>query len=41
VQEVALLEVQDNVEVPPLATVVGLALSDTLGAGEVSVTVAD
>jgi hypothetical protein len=32
VQEVASLEVQFNVDVPPLATVLGLALSDTIGA---------
>ena len=31
VQEVALLEDQLNVEMPPLATVFGLALSDTVG----------
>jgi hypothetical protein len=38
---VALLEDQFNVEVPPLATLVGLALSVTVGAAAVSVTVAD
>jgi hypothetical protein len=40
-QEVALVEDQVNVEVPPLATVVGLALRVTIGAGVVTVTVAD
>lgn len=41
VQEVALVEDQVNVEVPPLATLVGLALKDTVGAGADTVTVAD
>jgi hypothetical protein len=40
VQEVALVEDQVNVEVPPLATLVGLALKDTVGAAD-TVTVAD
>ncbi len=40
-QEVALVEDQLKVDVPPLATVLGLALSVTLGAGVVTVTVAD
>jgi hypothetical protein len=40
-QEVAFVEDQLKVEVAPLATVVGLALSDTVGAGGVTVTVAD
>ncbi len=40
-QEVALVEVHDSVEVPPLVTVLGLALKVTVGAGEVTVTVAD
>jgi hypothetical protein len=40
VQEVALVEVQFSVELPPLATLAGLALIDTVGAG-VTVTVAD
>ena len=39
VHEVALLVVQVSVEVPPLATLVGFAVSDTLGAGGVAVTV--
>jgi len=39
--EVALVEDQVNVEVAPLATVVGFALSATVGAGVVTVTVAD
>jgi hypothetical protein len=41
VQEVALVEDQLNVELPPLATLVGLADSDTVGAGADTVTVAD
>jgi hypothetical protein len=40
-QEVALLEDQVRIDVPPLLTVVGLALSVTEGAGVVTVTVAD
>jgi hypothetical protein len=40
-QEVALVEDQVKVEVAPLATVLGLALKLTVGAGEVTVTVAD
>lgn len=39
VQEVALVEDQVNVEVPPLATLAGLALKDTVGAAD-TVTVA-
>lgn len=41
VQDVAFLDDQDNVELLPLATVLGLALKLTVGAGEVTVTVAD
>ena len=41
VQEVAFLDDQDKVELPPLAMVLGLALKLTVGAGEVTVTVAD
>jgi hypothetical protein len=41
VQEVALVDDQVRVELPPLATVLGLALSVTVGAGVVTVTVAD
>jgi hypothetical protein len=41
VQEVALLEDQLNVALPPLETLVGLALSETLGAAADTVTVAD
>ena len=41
VQEVAFLDDQDSVELLPLATVLGLALKLTVGAGEVTVTVAD
>jgi hypothetical protein len=42
VQLVALAEVQVRVDVPPLETLVGLALRDTVGAvGEETVTVAD
>jgi hypothetical protein len=40
-QEVAFLDDQDSVELLPLATVLGLALKLTVGAGEVTVTVAD
>ncbi len=40
-QEVALVEVQDRVEALPLVTVLGLALRATVGAGELTVTVAD
>jgi hypothetical protein len=40
-QEVALVEDQAKVEVAPLATVLGLALKATVGAAEVTVTVAD
>jgi hypothetical protein len=38
---VAFVEDQDSIEVAPLATVLGLALSVTAGAGAVTVTVAD
>jgi hypothetical protein len=41
VQEVALVEDQLNVELPPLETLVGLALSEMLGAAADTVTVAD
>lgn len=41
VQEVALVDDQVSVEVPPLETVLGLAVSVTAGAGVVTVTVAD
>jgi hypothetical protein len=41
VQEVAFVEDQVNVEVPPPATLVGLALKDTVGAGADTETVAD
>ena len=41
VQEVAWVDDQDSVELAPLATVLGLALKLTVGAGEVTVTVAD
>ena len=41
VQELALVEDQVSVEDPPLATVVGFAVSDTVGAGGVTVTLAD
>ena len=41
VQEVALVEDQVSVAALPLATVLGLALSVRVGAGEVTVTVAD
>jgi hypothetical protein len=40
-QEVALVEDHFNVELAPFATVVGLALTETVGAGLVTVTVAD
>ena len=40
-QEVALVEDQVSVVALPLATVLGLALSVRVGAGEVTVTVAD
>jgi hypothetical protein len=42
-QEVALVEDHDSVELPPLVTVLGLALNVTVGAGagEVTETVAD
>jgi hypothetical protein len=36
-----LVEAQVNVELPPLATLVGLALKETLGEGAETVTVAD
>jgi hypothetical protein len=41
VHEVALAADQVNVELPPLATVLGLAANVTVGAGEVTETVAD
>ena len=41
VQEVALLDDQVNVELLPLATVLGLAAKLNVGAGCVTVTVAD
>ncbi len=41
VHEVALVELQVSVEVPPEATLVGLALSATVGADAVTATVAD
>ena len=40
-QEVALLEVQVKVELPPLVTLAGLALIETLGGVADTVTVAD
>ena len=40
-QEVALVEDQDKVAFAPLATVLGLAVRVTVGAGVVTVTVAD
>ena len=40
-QEVVLVDDHDSVELPPLATVLGLVLKITVGAGEVTVTVAD
>jgi hypothetical protein len=39
--DVAFADDQDNMELPPLATVVGLALSATVGMGVVTETVAD
>ena len=41
VQELALLELQVSVELPPLATLVGLAVSATVGAAALTMTVAD
>ncbi len=41
VHDVAFVEVQVSVELAPLATEVGLALKVTVGAGVVTVTVAD
>jgi hypothetical protein len=41
VQEVALVDDQLNVEALPLATVLGLSVSVTVGAGAVTDTVAD
>jgi hypothetical protein len=41
VHEVALVDDQVNVEVPPLAMLFGLAISDTLGGAAETVTVAD
>lgn len=41
VHEVAFVEDQVRVELPPLATVLGLAANVTVGAGEFTVTVAD
>ena len=41
VHEVALVAAQVDVDVPPLATVLGLALKLTVGAGAVAETVAD
>jgi hypothetical protein len=41
VQEVALVDDQDRVELPPFVTVLGLALKLTVGAGDATVTVAD
>ncbi len=41
VQEVALVDDQVKVDVPPLTTVLGLAAKVTVGAGEVTDTVAD
>jgi len=41
VQEVALAEDHDNVDAEPLATVLGLALKATVGAGAATDTVAD
>ena len=41
VHEVALVADQVRVELPPLATVLGLAAKVTVGVGEVTVTVAD
>ena len=39
VHEVALLVVQVSVEVPPVATLVGFAVNDTVGDGGIAVTV--
>ncbi len=39
--EVALVDDQDSVELPPLVRVLGLALKLTVGAAEATVTVAD
>ena len=41
VQDVALLDVHDSVELPPRATLLGLALRLTVGGGALTVTVAD
>jgi len=41
VHEVALVAAQVNVEVPPLAIVLGLAVKVTVGRGDVTETVAD
>ena len=41
VQAVAFVDVQDRVELAPLAMVLGLVLKLTVGAAEVTVTVAD
>jgi hypothetical protein len=41
VQDVALVATQASVELPPLVTVLGLALKLTVGAGEVTETVTD
>jgi hypothetical protein len=41
VHEVALVAAQVNVELPPLATVAGLAVKVTVGEGEVTETVTD
>jgi hypothetical protein len=41
VQDVALVEAQDSVEALPAVTVLGLALKVTVGAGALTVTVAD
>ena len=41
VQKVALVELQLSVEAPPEPTLVGLAVSATVGAGAVTVTVAE
>ncbi len=41
VQAVAFVEVQASVELPPLATVLGLAVKLTVGVGDVTETVAD
>jgi hypothetical protein len=41
VQLVAFVEDHDNIELAPLAMVVGAAVSVTVGAGGVTVTVAD